>query len=75
MTFSGAVFLGALRVNSVNPVVILKIGSWSAKYNQKQGIAGNTNSLAQDYLVWANTDLGNFMTHSSYMNEETKSHI
>ena len=39
----------------------------------QQGIADNTNPLAQDYLVWANTELGNFMTHNSYMDEETKS--
>ena len=32
------------------------------KYNV-QGIAGDTNPLAQDYLVWANTELGNFMTN------------
>ena len=27
----------------------------------KQGIAGDTNPLAQDYLVWANTELGKFI--------------
>ena len=39
----------------------------------QQGIAGDTNPLAQDYLVWVNTELGNFMAYNSYMNEETKS--
>ena len=34
----------------------------------KQGLAGDTNPFAQDY-----TELGNFMTYNSYMNEETKS--
>ena len=38
----------------------------------KQGIAGDTDPLAQDYLVWANTELANFMSYNSYMNEETK---
>ena len=41
--------------------------------NRKQGIAGDTNPLAQDYLVWANTELGNVMTYENYMNQETKS--
>ena len=36
----------------------------------KQGSAGDTNSLVQDYLVWANIELGNFMTYmyNSYVN-------
>ena len=38
-----------------------------------QSIAGDTNPLAQDYLVWANTELGNVMSYKSYVNEETKS--
>ena len=29
----------------------------------EQGIAGNTNPLSQDYLVWANIELGNVMTY------------
>ena len=33
----------------------------------KQGIAGDTDPLAQDYLVWANTELANFMSYNSYM--------
>ena len=39
----------------------------------KQGITGDTTPLAQDYFVWANIELGNFMTYNTYMNEETKS--
>ena len=38
----------------------------------KEGFEGDTNPLTQDYLMWANTELGNSMTHNSYMNEETK---
>ena len=39
----------------------------------KQGITGD-NPLTQDFLVWANTELRNFMMYNSYMNEEkTKS--
>ena len=43
------------------------------KVRFKQGIAGDTNPLAQDYLVRGNTKLGNSMTYNSYVNEETKS--
>ena len=42
------------------------------KQQKKQGMAGNTNPLAQDYLVWVKSELGNFMTYNSYVNEETK---
>ena len=42
------------------------------KHKLKQGITGDTKSLAQDYLVWVYTELGNFMTYNSYVNEETK---
>ena len=42
----------------------------------KQGLASDTNDtnpLAQNYLVWANTELVNVMTYNNYVNEETKS--
>ena len=42
------------------------------KKKQQQGMAGNTNPLTQDYLVWVKTELGNFMTYNSHVNEEKK---
>ena len=36
----------------------------------EQGIAGDTNSLVENYFKWANIDLGNFMTYNSYVNEK-----
>ena len=39
----------------------------------KLNATGDTNPVAQDYLVWANIELGNFMTYNSYKNDEIKS--
>ena len=45
------------------------------KTSFKQGNTGDTTPLTEDYLVWANTELGNFMTYTcnSYVNEELES--
>ena len=41
----------------------------------EQGIAGDTNSLVENYFKWANIDLGNFMTYNSYVNEKNKQKV
>ena len=50
-----------------------EVSSVQHRSNTQQGIAGDTNTLSQDYLVWANTDLVKFMTYNSYVSEDTKS--
>ena len=60
---------------SVITLEINKVYSSHEKNSFKKGNTGDTTPLAQDYLVWANTELGNFMTHTwnSYVNEEIES--
>ena len=53
-------------------VSLILVSPCSSSVLFKQGIAGDTYPLAQAYFVWANTELGNFMTYNSYMNEDTK---
>ena len=58
--------------NHIMHVSLILVSPCSSSVLFRQGIAGDASPLAQDYFVWANTELGNFMTYNSYTNEDTK---